>query len=170
MVKPIVKEPHPILHQKAHSVRQITEEVQGLIDTMIETMHMTEGVGLAANQNGSRWNILVASPDGHRGRELVLINARIIDRRGKVRSPEGCLSVPGISAELVRAAEVTVQGLDPQGKEQQLQASGLLAKILQHETDHLAGHLYLDRLRFWERKRLLRKYQSLCAAVGKIEL
>lgn len=170
MIAPIVKEPNLILHQKALPVAEITRDIQTLIDTLIETMHVAQGVGLAANQINSNLNILVASPDGKKGKELVLINAKILETEGKVRLPEGCLSLPGISSEVRRAAAVTVQGLSRKGQPQVLKAEGLLARILQHEVDHLQGRLFPDRLRLLERKKLLHRYQSLINNLRQVDL
>ena len=128
---------------------------------MIETMHAAPGVGLAANQVGSPLDILVASADGEKGKELVLFNAVILDKKGKALCPEGCLSVPGVSSKVHRATEVIAEGLAPTLEPVQLEATGLMAQILQHETDHLQGHLYVERLSYWKRKRLLHKYQGL---------
>jgi len=170
MIAPIVKEPNTILHRKAVPVPQITEEIQELIDTMIETMHAAEGVGLAANQINSHWSILVAGPDGQRGKELVLINASILKRSGRDRSPEGCLSVPGISSEVTRSARVTAAGLNRKGEPVTFKAQGLLAKILQHEVDHLEGHLFPERVSFFQRRRLLKKYQSLSETLSRVRV
>ena len=170
MISPIIKEPHKILHSKAVLITEVTAEIQRLVETMIETMHVANGVGLAANQIGSDLNILVASPDGQKGKELVLLNAVILKHRGTTRLPEGCLSVPGVSAEVTRSAEVAVSGLDRQGKLVALQADGLLAKIVQHEVDHLAGHLFLDRLTLWRRRRLLQKYRALSETLRRIPI
>ena len=170
MIIPIVKEPHPILHQRATPVFQVTPEIRRVIDNMIETMYVAEGVGLAANQIGLKWDILVASPEGESGKEIILLNARIIEKRGSFRSPEGCLSVPGVSAEVSRAMEVTVTGLDLSGAPVTIEAGGLLAKILQHETDHLQGHLYVDRLGFLQRQKVLHKYRTISNALGRVEI
>ena len=170
MILRVVKEPDPILHHPAEPVRQMTSQIHGFILEMIDTMHAAEGVGLAANQVGSPLNILVASSDGAKGKELVLINAAIIRRRGRIRRPEGCLSLPGISSTLARSAEVTITGLDLAFKTTTLKATGLLAQILQHEIDHLQGHLYVDRLAFWRRWQLLRRYHSLAEALQKVSL
>lgn len=170
MIKPIVKEPNPLLHQKATPVGNVTAQIQQLIDAMIETMHAAQGVGLAANQIGSPLNILVVSVDGERGKELVLLNAVVSERHGRFRSPEGCLSVPGVSAEVTRAASLKVNGLDRRGRPITLEAKGLLAKILQHETDHLQGHLFLDRVGLLERRRLLKKYESLMRALKQVKV
>ena len=168
MIIPIVKEPDPGLHRRATDVTQITPEIQTLIDSMIETTHAAEGVGLAANQIGSPLNILVATPDGKKGKELVLINSVILTRSGKECSPEGCLSVPGVSGEPVRSAAVTVSGLTRDGKRVTLEADRLLAKILQHEVDHLQGHLFLDRLGLLKRHRLLKKYLAITRSLQQV--
>ena len=170
MIKPIVKEPNPLLHQKAIPVGNVTAEIEQLIDAMIETVHAAQGVGLAANQIGSPLNILVVSADGEKGKELVLLNATVLERRGRFRLPEGCLSVPGVSAEVARAASVKVNALDRQGQPITLEAEGLLAKILQHETDHLQGHLFLERIGLWERRRLLKKYESLMRTLKQVQV
>lgn len=168
MIRPILKEPHPLLHQKAVTVTEITEEIRRLIDAMIETMHAAQGVGLAANQVGSSWNILVASPDGQPGKEMVFLNAVLTERRGRSATAEGCLSLPGISSSVTRAHGVTARGLDRRARPVTLQADGLLAKILQHEVDHLQGHLFIDRLRFWSRRRLLKTYHQLSEALSRV--
>lgn len=163
MILPIVKEPNAILHQKAKPVKELTPDLKQLIADMIETMHAAPGVGLAANQVGSSWDILVASADGKKGEELVLINASIVSLKGEDLMPEGCLSVPGVSSKVKRATEVVAKGLDLKMKPVMIQATGLMAQILQHETDHLAGHLYVERLSYWSKKRLLKKYAELQA-------
>ena len=164
MILPIIKEPNLILHQKALPVARMTAEIKKLIADMIETMHTAPGVGLAANQVGSRWNILVASADGEKGKELVLLNAKIISQKGKALCPEGCLSVPGVSSKVHRATEIIAEGLAPTMEPVTVEAEGLMAQILQHETDHLQGHLYVERISYWSRKRLLTKYQNLLAS------
>lgn len=170
MIRAIVKEPDPILRRKATSVQEFTPKIQKLIDDMIETMHAAEGVGLAANQIGSPLNILVASADGKRGRELILINAALNERRGTLASAEGCLSVPGVSAEVERSSEITVTGKDRFGRPLTLRAIGLMAKILQHEVDHLRGKLYLDHLKASQREPLLKKYRKISETLRKIDL
>lgn len=172
MILPIVKEPQPILRRKATPVGEITAEVRKLIGDMIETMHAAEGVGLAANQVGSPLNVLIACPNAQegRGKEIVLLNAVLSKRRGRNRSPEGCLSVPGVAAEVTRSSEVTATGLDREGKPAVIEARGLLAKILQHETDHLAGKLYVDHLTPWKRADLLAKYKEISDALKDVQL
>ena len=163
MILPIVREPNPILHQKAIPVTKMTAEIKKLIADMIETMHAAPGVGLAANQVGSRLNLLVASANGEKGKELVLLNAVVKKQKGKALCPEGCLSVPGVSSKVHRATEVIVEALAPTMEPVIVEATELMAQILQHETDHLQGHLYVERLSYWKKKRLLSKYESLPA-------
>ncbi len=163
MILPIVKEPNSILHQKAIPVTKMTAEIKKLIADMIETMHAAPGVGLAANQVGSPLDIFVASADGEKGKELVLLNAVILEKTGKALCPEGCLSVPGVSSKVHRATEVVAEGLAPTLEPVTVEATGLMAQILQHETDHLQGHLYVEHLSYWKRKRILQKYQGLSA-------
>lgn len=172
MILPIVKEPSPILHQKAVTVTEITPEIDRLIADMIQTMHVAEGVGLAANQVGSNLNLFVANPTGEKGkgREIVLINALLQQREGTETSPEGCLSLPGISGDVTRATKVVAIGLDRTGKPTTLEATGLLAKILQHETDHLAGHLFPDRLGLFHRRQILQKYKKLADTLRQVKL
>lgn len=170
MVLPIVKEPQEILHRKAAPIGEFTAEVARLIGDMIETMHAAEGVGLAANQVGSPLDILIACAEAKRGKEIVIVNARITAQGGRHRSVEGCLSLPGISAEVARFSEVTVEGLDRQGKALSLSATGLLAKILQHETDHLSGKLYVDRLSPWKRADAAAKYKQIADSLKNIQL
>ncbi len=170
MVVPVVKEPNVILHRKAERVQQVTPDVRRMVRDMIETMYAAEGVGLAANQIGLPWDILVAHPDRKNGKELVLLNAVVTEREGRSRTAEGCLSLPGVSADVTRAASVTVNGLDMEGQPVILQAEGLLAKILQHETDHLSGHLYVDHLGFLQRQQILQKYKKLSRTLGRIKI
>ena len=170
MVKPLIREPNLILHKKAVPVKEFSRDLQVLIDAMIETMHAAEGVGLAANQVGSPLDVLIASADGKRGKELVLINAEVKERKGRHRSPEGCLSLPGVNSDVTRAAEVIVTGLDRHGKQVAVEATGLMAKILQHETDHLDGRLFVDRLSVFKRRRLLKKYAEIAAEIKKVDL
>ncbi len=170
MILPIVKEPHDILRHKADRVEKVTPEIRRLAADMIETMYAAEGVGLAANQIGSPLHLFVANPIDKRGEELVLLNAVITNRSGEHQSPEGCLSLPGVSAPVTRAAEVTVTGMELNGGTVMLKAKGFLAKIFQHEIDHLEGRLYPDRLPSAEGKRLFEKYRKLAETLRRVDL
>ncbi|MCK8600196.1 peptide deformylase [Desulfoferrobacter suflitae] len=140
--------PDPVLKQEAAHIEKVDSELFRLIDDMAETMYEAPGIGLAANQVGKPLQLVVIDlqrPEYEHGL-IVLINPEIIEARGETTYEEGCLSVPEYFARVKRAEEVTVCGLDPHGKSVRIEASGLLAVVLQHEIDHLAGKLFVDRL------------------------
>ncbi|HOL16932.1 MAG TPA: peptide deformylase, partial [Bacillota bacterium] len=124
-----------ILREKAQPVAKINSAIVRLLDDMVETMIEAKGVGLAAPQIGlSKQLIVVDAGDNH---YLQLVNPCIVERTGSCLDVEGCLSIPGIYGEVDRAAKVVVTALDKDGKEVRLAAEGFLARILQHEIDHL---------------------------------
>jgi peptide deformylase len=135
---------NPVLRQKAKRVSQVNRPLQKLIDDMIETMKKAPGVGLAAPQVGVPLRLAVLDVDD---KITVIVNPEIIKRTGEVELDEGCLSVPGFWGRLNRAERVSVKALDRNGKELRIRdAEGLFAQALQHEIDHLDGHLYIDRM------------------------
>ena len=134
----------PVLRQVAAPVREITPEIKRIIADMTETMWHQVGIGLAAPQVGLPHRILVMD-DGKRGVQ-VLINPVIESRGGTVREEEGCLSLPGIFAEVERSRTITVSAIDTDGQPTSFEASGLKARVVQHELDHLDGVLFLDRI------------------------
>jgi peptide deformylase len=145
----------PVLRKKARPVRTpIPRSVQTLVDDMFETMEEEAGVGLAAPQIGRAVRLFVAEIPKD-GPKIALINPRIT-ARSKELAPysEGCLSVPGLEAEILRPKEVTVRGLTPEGKQVEITDSGLLARVMQHEIDHLDGVLFIDYLTEEERRRI----------------
>ena len=158
----IVTYPDPVLKKKIAKVKEIGEQELNLVREMIETMLENNGVGLAANQVGVSRRVFVASPTMKRDDVLVLFNPRIIGKSGSVEDMEGCLSLPGITATVRRANTVVVEGWDINGKTQKIKATGLLARIIQHEVDHLNGKLFIHRLPFRERKKLLKEYFNKC--------
>jgi len=130
-----------VLRQRAKEVTEITPAIERLLDNMADTMYAAEGVGLAAPQIGiSKRVIVVDIGDG----KVELVNPGILDRRGQETDSEGCLSIPGVSGDVVRAAWVRVRGLNRRGEPVELEANGLLARALQHEIDHLDGVLFVD--------------------------
>lgn len=132
-----------ILRKQAKPVEKIDEKIQILIDDMIETMHASNGVGLAAQQVGVLKQIVVI--DLYDGNEpLVLINPKIIKTKGEHEVEEGCLSFPNEYATVVRPKEVEVEAQDRDGKTFRLKAKDLLAQAICHETDHLKGILFVD--------------------------
>jgi peptide deformylase len=143
-VLPIRTFPDPVLRERAHEVEQITEVHRRLAEDMVETMREAPGVGLAAPQVGVLERIFVWEVDDEFG---VVINPQIVSRsEDLVEEEEGCLSLPGIAFDVVRAAQVRVEGLDLQGNELALEGEDLLARVCQHEIDHLDGVLFIDRL------------------------
>ena len=145
--------PDPILRQQAKKINPIPQSLGKYTDDMIETMHDERGVGLAANQVGSLRKVAVIQlPEWDEA--LVLINPEIIRREGEREVEEGWLSIPGDRGTVKRSERVRARALDLNGKVIKIKAEGLLAQALEHETDHLNGYLYIDRLvsreTFWK--------------------
>ncbi len=139
----ILRDNHPLLRSPAQEVKNINSGVMRLLDDMIETMREAEGVGLAANQVGVSKRILIATG----GEDLIyeLINPRCDQADGEAVGIEGCLSIPGCYGEVSRAEKIVIKALNRKGREVRLEAEGLLARILQHEMDHLDGVLFTDK-------------------------
>lgn len=169
-ILPIRHLPDAILRRPTRPIASITPEIRQLARDMIQTMHAAGGVGLAANQVGRPLQLFVASPDQAHDQELVLINPVIIKRRGRLRLEEGCLSLPGIAAIVTRAAGVEVRALTLDGQERVLHGAELLARIFQHEIDHLNGLLFVDRLPWLARRRLLQTYRRQRQELAKVAL
>ena len=143
-ILPIRSLPDPRLRQKAKRVRTIDGSIHRLVSNMLETMHSVGGVGLAAPQIGIPLRVIVIGiPEKE---DIILINPKIVRRRGERLINEGCLSVPGYVGEIKRTMSITVRGTDLKGKEIQIKADELLAQALEHEIDHLNGVLYVDHL------------------------
>jgi peptide deformylase len=142
-IRIILQDDHPVLRQKTAEVINLNSGVDRLLNDMRETMREADGVGLAANQVGVSKRILVAAD----GEEIVyeLINPKCEQMTGEEVGIEGCLSVPGKYGEVPRAAKIVVTALNRQGQKIRLTAEGLLARILQHEMDHLDGVLFTDK-------------------------
>jgi len=133
-----------VLREKAAPIEKVTDEIKTLIGDMFETMVEANGVGLAAPQVGKKLRLFVAVADDDVKR--VFINPQIVSTSEEVGDyEEGCLSIPGVYETIRRPVRVTVQALDENGKPFTLEADGLLARIIQHETDHLDGILFIDR-------------------------
>ncbi|MDH7499546.1 MAG: peptide deformylase [candidate division NC10 bacterium] len=156
------------LRTPAQPVTEINEETQRLIDDLAETMLAAPGVGIAAPQVGiSQRIVLIRSLEDPEGKDfLVLINPEIIRSEGKEVAEEGCLSVPDLRMEVARAEKVRVRALDRQGKPFEMEGVGLMARILQHEIDHLNGLLYIDRLSPAKRDLVKRKLKKRMAESG----
>ncbi len=153
----VVKYPDRVLSTKASDLEKITADDKKLIRDMIDTMHAESGVGLAANQVGVLKQIFVASADQVKGKEMAFINPKIVKKEGAIKEFEGCLSVPELYEPVGRAKRVTLKAMTPDGKSVQIKAEGLLARIFQHEVDHLNGFLFIDRLGFLKKRLAKRK-------------
>jgi len=144
-------EHQPVLRSKSRKVQKVTPQLVALAHDMLETMREANGVGLAAPQVGILQRFFVAElppdeEDEESGRPFILFNPEIVKNRGEQVGLEGCLSIPGWVGEVARSEQVTVQALDEQGKSVRLKAEGYLARVFQHEIDHLDGVLFTDRL------------------------
>jgi peptide deformylase len=148
----VLKIPHPVLKARAHLVEPDTPGLQSFIDSMVETMyHHPRCVGLAANQVGKPWRVIVVDASriekaGTRHGVIVLLNPWIARRQGARLLREGCLSVPDYTGNVLRSVAVEVQGKDRAGNAATVKADGFEAVVFQHELDHLDGNLFLDRV------------------------
>jgi peptide deformylase len=149
VIRPILKLGAPQLTTSSAAVEAITAKTQTLIDDLIETMHAAPGIGLAAPQLGTLQRVFVLDLSvGRRAEDLaVCINPEILSRDGLQLEEEGCLSVPGFTATVLRPARIAVRAMNRGGEVRVIEGTGLLARALQHEIDHLDGLLYLHRLR-----------------------
>jgi len=163
MVREIVIWPDPILKKKASPVSQVDDSIRSLVNDMFETMYAADGVGLAAPQIGVLKQVIVldTTPRQPESKPVAMINPQIIAKEGTTRYSEGCLSVPGEAEEVDRAAKVTVKFLDVSGKEQTIEAEGLLSVAIQHETDHLQGTMFVDYLSPLKRELIRKRMKRL---------
>jgi peptide deformylase len=166
MIRPIVRYGADVLHQPAAPVEAVTPEIQALIDDMIQTMYTAPGVGLAAPQVGVGVRIFVCDISVGRsaGELLAFINPSFVERDGMQLEEEGCLSAPGFNATVARPSRAVLKGLDRNGEEQTVEATGLLARCFQHEMDHLDGMIFIDRLRGLQKDLIVRKIKKLARA------
>ncbi len=142
----VVQYPNKVLMTRASEITEITDVERRLAMDMIETMYAEKGVGLAANQVGVLKQMFVASADQVLGNELVFFNPVIVKKQGLIKEFEGCLSIPELHEPVKRAKRVVLRAMNLKGETVEVKASGLLSRIFQHETDHLNGILFVDRL------------------------
>ncbi len=159
----VLKWPDPRLLEVAEDVPAVTSEVRQFVDDLVSTMYESRGVGLASTQVGVPWRVVAVDckPRDEDATLRVLINARIVASEGTLLWREACLSLPGISAEIERAARIEVAYLDRDGVACTLVVEDLEAVCIQHELDHLDGKLYVDRLGELERKLALNDYDDI---------
>jgi peptide deformylase len=138
----IVELGDPVLRQKSNPVPEVNGSIQKLLDNLADTLYSAKGLGLAAPQIGVAKRVIVVDcGDGL----WEVVNPEIISMQGQDVAVEGCLSIPGVAGEVKRAAQVIVKGWDRNGREIQIEAGGMGARALQHETDHLDGILFIDK-------------------------
>jgi len=148
-----------LLRQKAEKIGKINKEIVDTAKQMLEILKKDKGVGIAGPQIGLMKRIFVVHIEGDE--ERIFINPSILETSQEtVKFEEGCLSVPGIYVDVVRSESVKIQAWNEKGKPFTLEASGLLARVIQHEYDHLEGVLFLDRISEIKRKKLIEKYEK----------
>jgi peptide deformylase len=154
----------PVLRRKSREVEEVNGDIRKLIDNMAKLMYQNKGLGLAAPQVGILKRAIIADV----GDGLVnLVNPKILWRQGKDTMSEGCLSIPGINLEIKRSKEVIVEGLTKKGEKVQLGAVGLLARVLQHEIEHLDGILIIDRVPKKKIKPIKKELDKIKAMIQK---
>lgn len=159
-LRKILEYPDPRLRTRAQPVAEVTDEIRQLIDDLLETMYAAPGVGLAATQVDVHLRVLVMDVSDSKDQPWALVNPQIVARDGIETCEEGCLSVPGYTESVQRAAEVRVRALDRDGKPFEFEATGLLAVCVQHEMDHLDGKLFVDYLSELKRQRLRKRLEK----------
>jgi peptide deformylase len=166
MIYPIVKFGNPVLENKAEVVTVFDDELRKLIDDMFESMYAARGVGLAAPQIGISRRIAVIDVTFNEDpkAKLALINPEIIHTEGRFKQSEGCLSIPDFRENVTRPRAVAVRAQDEHGKIFELTGEELLARALQHETDHLNGKLYISHISALKRDLIKRKIRKLVKA------
>lgn len=157
---PILEYPDPRLRTKAQPVTVFDAALRTLVDAMLVTMYEAPGIGLAASQVNVHKQLLVLDVSEEKNTPMVLVNPKIVAAEGSQTYQEGCLSVPGIFADVDRADRITVESLDRHGQAQNFEADGLLAVCIQHEMDHLAGKLFVDYLSPLKRELVRKKLEK----------
>jgi len=144
----LVTVPNPVLRMKSKPIARVDKEFQTIVQEMFRLMYDSKGVGLAANQVGIPVRLFVCNPSGkpNEGNEMVFINPVISKQKGVEEADEGCLSLPGVTASVKRSKSLWVNAYDHTGNEINTEYTGFIARIIQHESDHLDGVLFVDRI------------------------
>lgn len=145
----IVHYPHPSLRWKSKPVQEINAELRSTVSQMFELMYEAKGVGLAANQVALPLRVFIMNPNGEAEStddEYVFINPEILDRQGSAEGEEGCLSLPGVYGQVRRAEKIVVEAFDLDGRSFEMTLNELPGRVVQHETDHLDGVMFIERM------------------------
>jgi peptide deformylase len=145
----VIHYPHPTLRHKSQPIKRVDQQLRDWVAEMFDLMYEHEGVGLAANQVDLPYRLFVANPTGNsqeKDAEQVFINPVISKAKGQLLGNEGCLSLPGVHADVMRAKSLHIEAYDLSGNLMKADLSGFPARVVQHETDHLDGILFIDRL------------------------
>ncbi len=162
MILPIVKIGHPTLRAKAKLITEINDEIKEVIDNMIETMDSFKGIGLAAPQIGISLSLIIADLTILEGEgQIIIINPKIIEYEGKEVGEEGCLSIPEINENVKRHKHILIEGLDEEGNPIRIEREDLMARVLQHEIDHLEGILFVDRISMVKKHLIKKKLKQI---------
>lgn len=159
----IVKYPHDALRMEAGNIENIDEQVVTVAQEMIASMQSADGIGLAAPQVDLPWRLFVVHVKNDKPR--IFINPEIIQTSLETTVyEEGCLSIPGVYADVERASQVQIQAFNERGRPFSVTADGMLGRVIQHEYDHLKGVLFFDHIRKRRREKLLKEYDQLVHA------
>lgn len=145
----IVQYPHPALRWKSKEIVEINADLRATVRRMFDLMYESKGIGLAANQVALPYRLFIVNPTGdprESDEEFVFINPEIVRRKGNAESEEGCLSLPELFGLVRRSDQIVVNAFDLEGREFEMQLTDLPSRVVQHETDHLDGVLFIDRL------------------------
>ncbi|MEA3404918.1 MAG: peptide deformylase [Pseudomonadota bacterium] len=156
----IVLYPEQGLREVCAPVKEMTDDIDKLIDDMFYTMYDAPGIGLAAPQIAVQERIIVVDVSENNDQPIALINPEIIKSAGQITWEEGCLSLPGVYGKVKRPSDIIVQGMNRDGKMVEIEASDLLAVCLQHEIDHLNGKMFIDHLSGLKRTRALQQFRK----------
>ena len=157
----ILQYPHPGLREKAQPISVFEKSITILANNMLETMYEAPGIGLAATQVNVAKQLIVIDTSDNKDSPLIIINPKIIEKSGDSVYEEGCLSFPGIYANVTRAETLTLEYQDVEGKTLRLEADDLLATCIQHEIDHLEGKVFVDYLSPLKRNRIRKQLQKM---------
>ncbi len=163
MIVPILKYGASELRKVSEPVTKFDSELEGIAETMLETMYGASGVGLAAPQIGVNIRLITINPTGgeEKDKEIVICNPEIVYSEGKQIGEEGCLSFPSFSESVTRPEKVDVQGQDLKGNDLKIEAEGILARAFSHEIDHLNGVLFIDHVSSLKRTIIRKKIRKL---------